>query len=343
MSESAMSMALRGSVVALIASLLFCRAAISLGKNRDVAGKPTRRGQGRASTISHLGGVAVALAVVIALSWCSGGSAIFRSGAWQGWLLGSAWLLALGLIDDVVRELTPWIKGLGQLFAALILMGSGVRIEIAALPSVINSLLTLLWLVGMANAFNLLDIVDGLAATVAAVAALALAVAAAWAGQAPLVLLAMSLVGALAAFLMFNWSPARLYMGNSGSQWLGFTLGMLALAISYAPIGREVALATPLLVLGLPLFDLAFVVWMRLRNGRSPFHKSRDHFALRLLSTGSDARKTALAMGALAAGFAVVGLFVSRAPNRAGALAAAAMMAITLLWARRLARLPIHD
>ena len=343
MIELTMSMAFRAAVVSLITSLLLCRMAISLSKDRNVAGKSVRRRRGSTSAVSHLGGLALAVAVIIALSWCSGGPASLGSGAWLGWLLGSAWLLVLGLIDDLIRELTPALKGFGQVLAALIVMHGGVQIQIAALPFAINGLLTLLWLVGMSNAVNLLDIVDGLAATVVAVAAAAFAIAAAWAGQVQLVMLAMSLVGALVGFLVFNWSPARLYMGNSGSQWLGFTLAALAVAVSYAPVGREVALVTPLLVLGLPVFDLAFVAWMRVRNGRSPFQKSRDHFALRLLSTGTDARKTALAMGGLAAGFAMVGLFVSRAPNGAGAIAVAVIVAIAFSWGRRLARLPIHD
>lgn len=336
------SAVLRTWLVAAIVSVVVCWVLVGAAKRWRLTGKPALREKGARPSVPHLGGVGLVLACLAALAWSGGGWEALGHPAWRGWIIGALWLVAIGLIDDLVWELPPFVKGLGQLVAAAMLMAGGIAVEIAYWPGWLNGLATVLWIVGMTNALNLLDILDGLAATVAVIAALAFVVLASWAGQAELALLAAAVTGAVAGFLVFNWSPARLYMGDAGSQWLGFTLAALALAIRYAPLGREVALATPLIVLGLPVYDLVYVVWMRLRRGQSPFRKSRNHLALRAVSEGADPRRAVLAMAGLAFGFALVGLYVSRVQNLAGSVAVALVVLAIALWGRRLAKVQVN-
>ncbi|MBI4341285.1 MAG: undecaprenyl/decaprenyl-phosphate alpha-N-acetylglucosaminyl 1-phosphate transferase, partial [Candidatus Omnitrophica bacterium] len=295
-----------------------------------LTGKPALRAARAASSVAHLGSLGLVLACLIGLAGSSG-ALQGADTAWRGWLAGSAIVLGLGLVDDLWRELAPWVKGAGQVVAAMMLFGGGVRVEIVYWPAWFNGVVTLVWVVGLTNAFNLLDILDGLAATIAAVAALAFMILAVSSGQPHLAASAAVLTGALAGFLIVNWPPARLYLGDAGSQWVGFTLAALSLAIHYAPVGRETALGTPVVVLGLPVLDLAFVVWMRLRRGRSPFQKSRDHLALRWRAYGATDQQVVVRMAGFAAGFALVGLCVARGYAMAAyVVAAAVILAVAL-------------
>lgn len=323
------------ALTALILSLMGCALALTLAARWRLKGKPALRRRTVTGTVPPLGSAGLIVGGVVALAWSA--PALLQHGVWAGWLCGSVWIVLVGLVDDLLWELPPWVKAAGQVAGAVTLMVTGLGMHIVHVPEWLNLLLSLLWIVGLTNAINLLDILDGLAAAVTAVAAATFAVIAHWAGQPTVALVALALTGALLGFLAFNWPPAKLYMGDAGSQWLGFSLAAVSLAISYAPLGREVALATPLIVLGLPVYDLAFVTWMRLRGGRSPFKKSRDHFALRLASAKGGSSKAVLAMAMLAAGFGAVGLYLSRASNGPGLVAILSLLGIMLVWGRQLA------
>lgn len=333
--ESAASSVLRTALVAGVLSLLLCRLVITMARQWRLTGKPALRRPN--VQVSHLGSLGLAAACLLTLMWTGGGLGALSDPAGRAWVFGSLWLVAVGLIDDLAWELPPWIKGSGQVIAAALLISGGISVKIVYFPEWLNVTLSLLWIVGITNALNLLDILDGLAAVVTGIASAGFAILASWSSQSELALLAIALTGVVVGFLIFNWPPARLYMGDAGSQWLGFTLAALALGIRYAPLGREVALATPLIVLGLPVYDLLYVVWMRLRKGRSPFRKSRDHFALRLVTEGASPRVALLAMAGLTAGFVLVGLYVAHAQNLAGGIAVALVIVAAILWGRRLA------
>jgi UDP-GlcNAc:undecaprenyl-phosphate GlcNAc-1-phosphate transferase len=146
---------------------------------------------------------------------------------------------------------------------------------------------TILWIVGLTNAFNMLDNMDGLAASVGLLAALLLCGAQVAVGTlfAPAVLLVV--VGALAGFLVHNHAPARLFMGDAGSNFLGFLLGSLTVVGTFTREGfPSHGVLAPLLVMAVPLYDMASVVLIRLREGRSPFQGDRRHFSHRLVARG---------------------------------------------------------
>jgi UDP-GlcNAc:undecaprenyl-phosphate GlcNAc-1-phosphate transferase len=197
-----------------------------------------------------------------------------------GILFASSILLLVGLFDDL-KALTPGIKFLFQVVATYILLKSGIVIDLVFLPLWLDLILSFFWILTVINAFNIIDIMDGLAASVGALSALTIFVVSLYSGDFLISILAISLAGALLAFLSFNWEPARIYLGDAGSMVLGLLIGSLAMMVRYTRFNR-LAFLSGLFVLGIPLFDLAYVIILRLLKGKTPFLGSPDHFALRL-------------------------------------------------------------
>jgi UDP-GlcNAc:undecaprenyl-phosphate GlcNAc-1-phosphate transferase len=255
--------------------------------------------------VPYLGGLAVFGAVVIPV-------AVFLqfSDTLMGLLLASTLVVLLGLIDDIGR-LSPRIKLLVQVIAIFLMLKSGIRIRVAFLPPIVAVGLTFLWMLLLTNGFNLIDVMDGLAAGVAAVSAAALSVIFLLQGNRMGVIVCLSLAGALAGFLRFNRPPAQIYLGDAGSLFLGFLLGGLALGADYTlrnPLGWLSALA----IFAVPLFEIIFISYLRIRRGASIFAGSRDHFSLRLrkwrLSTGQTVMSSCVAAAA-SAGVGLAGMF----------------------------------
>jgi nucleoside-diphosphate-sugar epimerase/UDP-N-acetylmuramyl pentapeptide phosphotransferase/UDP-N-acetylglucosamine-1-phosphate transferase len=211
----------------------------------------------------------------------------------------------LGLIDDV-RGLRPSSKLVGQVAVASVLAFGGVRVEIIEWPPIALAL-TLLWTVGLMNAINLIDNMDGLAAGTAAIAAAVLVL---MAPVEPLWVrpLAAAVAGGCIGFLMHNFAPARVYMGDAGSLTLGcFLAGMTLVLTNTVASNVGLAVVAPLLVLGLPLFDTALVTVTRRLEGRPVGRGGRDHTSHRLASLGLGERATVVLLYAVAAGFALLG------------------------------------
>jgi UDP-GlcNAc:undecaprenyl-phosphate GlcNAc-1-phosphate transferase len=202
---------------------------------------------------------------------------------------GALALFAVGLWDD--RRGVPATARFGvQLLVALGVWLAGVRVTaFVPLPGA-SLVLTVLWVAGITNAFNLLDNCDGLSSAVAAIAALMLAAALAHPEPQLFVIALLLLVaGASLGFLLHNRPPATIFLGDAGSTVLGYLLGVTtALATFYGEGGRTRAhaVAVPLLVLAVPLYDMASVVVLRLRRGVSPFVGDRNHFSHRLMRLG---------------------------------------------------------
>jgi UDP-GlcNAc:undecaprenyl-phosphate GlcNAc-1-phosphate transferase len=209
-----------------------------------------------------------------------------------GWLIEifaiSSVIMAMGLIDDI-RSL-DWRIRLGiQIACAAILAASGISVTLFGpfVHPLLGGTVTVLWIVGLTNAFNMLDNMDGLAASVGLIAALLFCGAQLAVGDlfAPAVLLVV--VGALAGFLVHNRAPARLFMGDAGSNFLGFLLAALTVVGTFTRPGYSpCSVLAPLLVMAVPLYDMTSVVLIRLREGRSPFQGDRRHFSHRLVARG---------------------------------------------------------
>lgn len=212
-------------------------------------------------------------------------------------IAGGAIVLSLMGLRDDVRPLGPGIKLAVQIAVAAVLAGP---CEIRAMEmwgTIPASLLTILWMVTIINAFNFLDNMDGLAAGVAAIAGSLFALAAILAGQLFVPLFMFVVVGAACGFLIFNFPPATLFMGDAGSLVIGYFLAILTVMTTYVAPDRgsaPIAVLVPVVVLAVPLYDVISVVVIRLRAGHSPFRGDRRHFSHRLVMLGMTPRAAVL-------------------------------------------------
>jgi UDP-GlcNAc:undecaprenyl-phosphate GlcNAc-1-phosphate transferase len=264
-----------------------------------------------------LGGVAIFAGLLAGVGAAAGIHAFHAHGELYGILGGCAVLFGAGLLDDA-WSLPPIAKLGAQVGAAGVVLASGVKVEVVS-NDVLAVLLAVVWLVAMTNAFNLLDNMDGLAATLGAIAAASFAVDAVTIHPNRMALvLSLALAFACVGFLPFNFrpaAPARIFMGDAGSQVLGFLLASLGLVSSWKVAGTAVAtMIVPLLVLAVPILDTTLVTIVRLLEGRPIMQGGRDHTSHRLVGQGMSEKRAvvflALASAALAAtslGYAVLG------------------------------------
>jgi UDP-GlcNAc:undecaprenyl-phosphate GlcNAc-1-phosphate transferase len=266
---------LLGLLIALYGVPIARQAALKYG----IVDAPDGQLKHQKEPVPYFGGLAIYLAFLISLAF----TFEFRHDV-LGIILGGTIVVMLGLIDDF-GVLTPWTKLIGQLLAVFVLIKSGIRIEIAAFPDWVDLLLTVFWMVGLINAFNLLDIMDGLSAGVGAVSATVLLIAALLQGDQTIAFMLAALIGSLLGFLKYNWQPARIYMGDTGAMFIGLLLGAMAMIGKY-PSDHPLSLLTPVFILGIPIYDTLFVMWIRYQRGLPIFWGSPDHIAIRLRHWG---------------------------------------------------------
>jgi len=285
------------ALVALPASLLTIWALLRTPAARQVVAAP-RADRWHTRSTPLLGGSGFLAGLLAAVGVALAAGLIPASRELAGILAGCAILFVAGLLDDLFH-LSPLAKIGAQLGAAAVVLVSGVRVEIVTNVPLATAL-GVLWLVGMTNAFNLLDNMDGLAATLAAIACALFALDAFTVHPNHLIaVLSLGLCFACIGFLPYNLrlhGPAAVFMGDSGSQLLGFALGSLGLASSWTVAGSTVAtLLLPILVLAVPILDTTLVTVVRLLEGRPVTQGGRDHTSHRLVYQGlSDKRAVVL-------------------------------------------------
>ena len=212
--------------------------------------------------------------------------------------LGTGLLHVLGLIDDK-RRLGPWVKLTVQFGAALILAGGGgIRFSFFMSSVYITTLLSVFWMVIIMNAFNFLDNMDGLSAGIGAICAAMILSAAASSGQVFVAGLLALLIGALLGFLVFNFAPAKIFMGDAGSLVVGLLIAAATIRTTYynpgIESGRWFSALIPLVVLAVPLYDFISVTLIRLLQGKSPMVGDKQHFSHRLVNRGMTTRQAVL-------------------------------------------------
>ncbi len=278
---------------------------------RKVHTKPTPRVGGVAIFLGFAAAIAVQFGGEIYYGW-PGGLSEGRS-AVIGCLAGMAVVFVVGLIDDVVT-LNPGAKLMGQLFGAVIVVLSGLRIEFVGNPfggglillGLLSVPVTVIYIVAFTNVINLIDGLDGLAAGVSAIAAVSLLVLALQSNQPDAAVFAAALIGACLGFLRHNFSPASIFMGDSGSMLLGFALAAISL-LGIMKSVAAIALAVPLLIIGVPIFDTASAIIRRLLHRRPIQEADRGHIHHRLLGRGFGQRQTVLIIYVWSAALAVGG------------------------------------
>jgi len=247
-------------------------------------------------------------------------------------LTASTFLFLVGHLDDQLN-IKPYQKLIGQLIGASIVIGFGMRLPITGME-LVDIWITVFWLVGITNAINLLDNMDGLAAGIAAIAAISLAYGLAANGQTAEAALVAVFVGALAGFLVFNFNPASIFMGDSGSMFVGFFLASSVLLSDTGGRSRGILtiLAVPVLILFVPIFDTTFVTLLRKLWGRKASQGGRDHTSHRLVALGLTERSAVLMLWAFAVAAGILAYLVSQlSTSQSLALIAAFTIVLTII------------
>jgi UDP-GlcNAc:undecaprenyl-phosphate GlcNAc-1-phosphate transferase len=275
--------------------------------------------------ITCLGGVAIYLGFVISLV-CA--SLLFLRNPdppffhnLVGLLSGATVILILGLIDDTHGTTAPVKVGL-QVVAALVTSAIfGIKITYLILPvlgkidfGVLSIPLTLIWVIGLTNALNWVDGLDGLAAGITSIACVSLLIIGWRGGELVSAVIIIALLGSTLGFLKYNFYPAKVFMGDTGSNFLGFVLANVAIMGSLKS-AAILSLMIPILILGVPIFDSLFSVWRRVRLNKSPITPDRDHFHYRLIKLGLTHRQAVLVIYSISGVLSLCAIFLHRSPT----------------------------
>ena len=263
--------------------------------------------------IPRLGGLAIYLGYIGALL-----SSVSMTSEVIGLLIGSTVLVGVGMWDDM-KQIGPKTKLCGQIVAAMILVLSGVSIDWITSPS--GKLIyfegwfafpfTVFWIVAFTNMVNLIDGLDGLAAGISLIACVTIFFVTLQMGQVETALITVSLAGSIFAFLRYNFNQAKIFMGDTGSMLLGYTLAAISV-IGVVKMATTVALAVPVIVLGLPIMDTAFAIIRRYMNGQPIFKPDKGHLHHRLLAIGLTHKQAVLLMYGMTAFLGCVALVVAK-------------------------------
>ena len=271
--------ALLTGVIALLTGLATVPIFGMAAKNWNIVDKPDTNIKVHSDATPYLGGLAIYLAVLVAVSFT-----LDFDKRLLGLLLGGTVMVLLGFIDDF-KALAPTHKLLGQILAVTIGIKSGIYIQKDAIPLFLHIPLTYIWILAVINAINFIDGIDGQAASICVVVFVAFALWGHANGDANLMGFSAAVVGALVAFLVHNSHPASIFMGDTGSMFLGLLIGTLSIDIDYQGASR-LTIFIPIVTLGLPLFNMAYVMTVRLLSGINPFRGTLDHWHHNLKGLG---------------------------------------------------------
>ena len=240
--------------------------------------------------IPRMGGLAIFIGFVLSLIFF-----VPMSTKVLGLLVGSVIIAVMGGVDDIV-SLNPWVKLAGQIVAALVAIRCGLVFDVISNPNIfaeetyieigwLSIPLTMLWIVGCTNAVNLIDGLDGLAVGVSAISSLTMLIVSLFVSEPVVSIILAALTGACLGFMPYNLNPAKIFMGDVGSQLLGFVLSTASI-MGLFKLHAIITFFVPLLALALPLADTIFAFFRRILHGQSPFKADKGHFHHRLLAMG---------------------------------------------------------
>ena len=256
-------------------------------------------------------------------------------------LIGATGVSFMGLVDDR-WGLRPIVKLVGQVLAALLLYFNGIYVGTFRQP-VLDGVATVLWVVIITNAINLLDNMDGLAAGIAAITATYFALMCFFSGQYLVGGLSIAVLGACLGFLFYNLSPANIFMGDSGSLFLGYTLAALGIKLRFPDNVTFVTWMVPVLVMGLPIFDTTMVIMSRLRRRKNPLTTpGKDHVSHRLVAAGMTQREAVLSLYVIAFILGLLAIFVTQANVLEGYMVGGAVVLAGLYGLWRMERPPFR-
>ena len=295
-------------ILAAVVSFLVCFAMTPPVKRfAELIGAVDQPGERRVNKvpIPRMGGLAIFLGFVLT-------ALLFVPMSTQvtGILLGAVIIAVMGAVDDIV-SLNAWIKLLGQIVAAVVVIRCGLVFDAISNPNPLSPTttieigwlsvpLTILWIVACTNAVNLIDGLDGLAVGVSAISSLTMLVVSLIVSEPTVSLLLAALTGACLGFMPYNRNPAKIFMGDVGSQLLGFVLSTVSI-LGLFKLHAIITFVVPFLALALPLTDTTFAFFRRILRGQSPFHPDREHLHHRLLATGMSQKQAVALMYGISA------------------------------------------
>ena len=227
-----------------------------------------------------------------------------------GMLIGAVIIAVMGAVDDIIN-LNAWVKFGIQILAALVAIRSGIVFAVISNPIIFSDTafipigyltvpLTVLWIVGCTNAVNLIDGLDGLAVGVSAISSLTMLVVALFVAEPNVALILAALTGACVGFIPYNLNPAKIFMGDVGSQLLGFILSVVSI-MGMFKFHAIITFLVPVLAMSVPLADTVFAFFRRIVHGQSPFHADKGHFHHRLLAMGLNQKQAVAVLYAISA------------------------------------------
>jgi UDP-GlcNAc:undecaprenyl-phosphate GlcNAc-1-phosphate transferase len=306
----------------------------------------------QATPVPYLGGVAIALGITITTL-----AAVFVGGNKSGEnvgqlkdlaltvLLPALLLGAMGLVDDL-RSLSPWPRLItqsvvGSIVAFIIVQGGTVGTPFGT--STLNTAVTIFWIVGICNSINFFDNLDGAASGAVAIAALGVFFIAFDRGQELVSALSIVTAGATIGFLMWNKSPAKIYMGDAGALFLGIIISVATIRLNPGITPTWKSLTIPVILLAVPLLDTCVAVFSRLARGLSPLTGGKDHLSHRLVRAGLSRRVAAVGLWSASGVCAVVAVLVYQYPDSLGSLLITAFGVIWLMALVLFLRTPSQD
>ena len=287
--------------------------------------------------IPRLGGLAIFIGFMVSILLF-----VEITGEMRSILLGAVIIVVLGVVDDIMA-LPALLKFVVQIVAALIPALNGVTIQAFSNPNIFSDNaywvlgnlsipLTVLWIVAITNSVNLIDGLDGLANGVSAISATTMLVIALVGGQFQVAVVMAALVGACVGFMPYNMNPAKIFMGDTGSTFLGFILAVVSIQGLFK-FYTIISFAVPFLMLGLPLFDTCFAILRRLSKGQSPMAPDRSHVHHRLIDMGFNQKQAVAILYAISATLGLTAVVLTSSGEVKAVVLLAAVLAAILVGA----------
>ncbi len=294
-------------LLALLVALIATPAVIELAAKTGAMDAPDAR-KVHKGPMPRIGGLAIYVGFMAAMAFMLDFAQLPAeiANGMVGLLLGATIIVIIGLIDDY-KNLPAKVKLVGQILAACVVVYFDVRIDVITDPfgdylylEYLAAPATIFWIVGLTNTVNLIDGLDGLAAGVSTIASITIMLVALQENVMIVALVTASLAGAALGFLKYNFNPARIFMGDTGSMFLGFVLATISV-IGAVKCTATIALIVPILALGLPIMDTTFAIIRRYRGGVPIFKPDKGHLHHRLLDLGFSQRQAVLLMYVISA------------------------------------------
>jgi len=286
--------------------------------------------------MARMGGLAIYAAFVLAVL-----ASMYVSHEIMGILVGGTVILIVGIIDDL-KPLPPRVKLLGQIVAAIVLVMFDIRIEWLTNPfgdmlyvDYLAIPLTIIWVVSLTNTVNLIDGLDGLAAGVSTIASLTILLVALQQNFVSVAILTAALAGSALGFLQHNFNPAKIFMGDTGSMFLGYMLAAVSI-LGAVKSAATIALIVPIVALGLPILDTAFAIIRRYMSGKPIFKPDKGHLHHRLLEMGLTQKQAVLLMYVISGCLGLSAIALTEVNKSFGALIIIILLCVAYVGARKI-------